>query len=57
MNKLTIEGLKEVKGGAPTLSGVFMKGIVDLITCLFEAGKAAGTALRRYKEDLMCPLS
>ena len=55
MKKLDMEKLDFIKGGA-TISGTLLKGFVDLIGALFEAGRAIGSAIRRTKEGSVCRL-
>lgn len=47
--------LKEIKGGS-TISGTVMNGLVNLISLLHEAGKGAGSSIRRIVDGNLCPL-
>ena len=48
--------LKDIKGGSTTISGTVMNGLVDLINLLYEAGKSAGSSIRRIVDRNLCPL-
>lgn len=48
--------LKDIKGGSTTISGTVMNGLVDLINLLYEAGKSAGSSIRRIVDGNLCPL-
>lgn len=49
------EELKKLNGGA-TITGTVMNGVVNLIKILYEAGKSAGSSIRRMFNDDLCPL-
>ncbi len=49
------EELKELCGGA-TISGTVINGFVNLIKVLYDAGKSAGSSIRRLFDDNLCPL-
>lgn len=44
-----------IKGGS-TISGTVINGLVDLITLLYDAGKSAGSSIRRIVDGNLCPL-
>lgn len=47
--------LKEIYGGT-TITGTVINGFVDLIKLLYDAGKSAGSSLRRFIDGNLCPL-
>lgn len=49
------EDLKELCGGT-TISGTVINGFVSLIKVLYDAGKSAGSSLRRMFDNNLCPL-
>ena len=47
--------LKELHGGM-SITGTIVNGFVSLIELLYDAGKSAGSAIRRLFDGDMCPL-
>lgn len=47
--------LKELYGGM-SITGTIVNGFVSLIELLYDAGKSAGSAIRRLFDGDMCPL-
>lgn len=55
MIKRNDSDLKEIYGGA-SITGTVINGFVSLIELLYDAGKSAGSAIRRLFEGDICPL-
>jgi len=57
MKKLENEQLVKVTGGSTAINGTILNAIARAISSLFSVGEAAGGAIRRIKEDNLCPLN
>ncbi len=55
MNIKKDSDLKEIYGGT-SITGTVINGFVDLIKLLYDAGKSAGSSIRRLVDGNICPL-
>lgn len=55
MNLKKDDELREIYGGT-SISGTVINAFVDLIEILYEAGRSAGSSIRRMFEGDLCPL-
>ncbi len=56
MTKIDEKQLKEIKGGASTISGSIINAFTNIIKVFIDAGIGVGSALRRVTEDKLCPI-
>lgn len=54
MKKLSIQELKEIRGGA-SITGSLLNAFVDILKVLLEAGRSVGSGIRRVTSDSLCP--
>ncbi len=57
MIKLEDEKMETITGGAFTITGTMLNAVAKAISAIFSIGEAAGSSLRRIKEDSYCPIN
>lgn len=55
MKELNLEKMNGIMGGV-SITGTFINALVRGIDVLLDLGRSLGSALRRSKENTLCPL-
>lgn len=55
MKELNLEKMNGIMGGV-SITGTFINALVRGIDVLLDLGRSLGSALRRSKENVLCPL-